>query len=136
MTNIVLKVPTGRTGQVQTEYGNATIANGLVTVDSRAAPALLGAGFIPQDDDLPTGESLFGGSHTATADEATANEIDIDTGLSVVTSYLVQIFRAGVMVLGDAVVSEAGGVINIADGASTYVVTAGDVVKWVALGTI
>lgn len=74
------------------------------------------------------------GSYTATADDA--NDMDIVTGLDVVTFYNADVFRAGVKVTEDAVFSEATGTITIADGGATYSVTEGDIVKWFAVGTI
>lgn len=49
MTTITLTVPSGRTGQLQTEYGNYRIAGGLVTVDARLARKLIAAGFTSAD---------------------------------------------------------------------------------------
>lgn len=73
------------------------------------------------------------GTHTATAGEATANEVVIDTGMTGATVFVVQIFRSNVNVMGDAVVTLSDGVLTIADGASTYAVTAGDVIKYVVM---
>ena len=71
------------------------------------------------------------GSHTATSAEATANTLDINTGKSDATGFMVQIWRSGVMVLEDAAVSLSAGVLTIADGSSTYSITAGDVITWI-----
>ena len=70
------------------------------------------------------------GTHTVTADEAQAEEVDIDTSVTGATAFLVQIYRDGVNVSGDAVVTLADGILNVADGAVTYEVTEGDVIMW------
>lgn len=71
------------------------------------------------------------GTYTCVANDATANEVNIDTGKEDATAFIVQIWRANKMVLGDAVVTLVDGVLNIADGASTYAVTSGDVITWI-----
>lgn len=103
-------------------------AAGLVTVDSRLVTALLGAGFVPVD-----GQQIQG-TYTAVAGDATANEAVIDTGLDAITSFNVQVFRAGVNVMEDAIVTKTGGELKVADGASTYAVTAGDVINYMVTG--
>ena len=81
------------------------------------------------------GQSTRGGSYTMLAADATANLKDITTGLSTITGLALLVLRAGVNVLGDAVVTITGGTVRIADG-STYNTTANDVVKWIAVGTL
>jgi hypothetical protein len=72
------------------------------------------------------------GTYTADGDDDTANAATIDTGKSTATVFIVQVYRAGVMVMEDAAVSMASGVITVADGAATYAVTTGDVINWIA----
>jgi len=74
------------------------------------------------------------GAHTVTAGEGTAHTLSIATGLTTAVSFFVMILRAGAVVTGDAAVSFAAGSLTVADGASTYAVTAGDVVQWIAVG--
>lgn len=74
------------------------------------------------------------GAHTATSAEATADAAAIVTGLDSITTFQVQILRAGVDVKADAAVTASGGTLTVADGAGTYAVTAGDVIHWVAWG--
>lgn len=130
MSTTVLKAPSDLYGtQLKTEYGDYDVASdGEVTVDSRLVTALIGAGFIPVD-----GQQVMG-SHTATSGEATANAAVIDTGLSAITSFIVQAYRANVNVVGDAVVTVSGGDLSVADG-SSYVLTAGDVINYVVTGS-
>lgn len=70
------------------------------------------------------------GTHTVTAAEETAEEVDIDTSVTGATAFLVQIYRAGVNVSADAVVTLADGILNVTDGAVTYDVTEDDVIMW------
>lgn len=76
------------------------------------------------------------GTYTAVAGDDTAGEKDIDTGLTTITSYTVQILRAGVPISSDQVISKSGGTITVADGASTYDITTGDVINWIAVGAL
>lgn len=75
--------------------------------------------------------------HTVTADEDTANQADVDTGLgSVPDVFIVNVLRAGVDVKADAVVTALGGgdagKIRVADSGVTFVLTAGDVIHLMA----
>lgn len=78
-------------------------------------------------------KAVTGGSHTVTSGEASAHAAVIDTGLTTVDTFIVQITRAGV-VLAEADVSEALGSITVADNSTDYVVTTGDVINWIAYG--
>lgn len=89
-------------------------------------PAGLAAGLAAK-----LGAFVKAGTHAVTGGEATAGTLDITTGITGATVFIVQVFRAGVMVLGDAVVSIAAGVLTIADGAATYAVTEDDIVNWI-----
>lgn len=73
------------------------------------------------------------GQHTVTAGEATANLVDIVTGLADLTlaNVAVTVTRAGSIVTADAVITEpVAGTIRVADGGVTYNVTAGDKINW------
>jgi hypothetical protein len=74
---------------------------------------------------------MISGKHTATAGEATAETLEIATGLAGATGFIVQIFRSGVMVMADAAVSILAGALTVANGAATYDVTEGDVINWI-----
>lgn len=74
------------------------------------------------------------GTYTAVAGDDTAGTVSIATGLSSITSFLVQIFRSGVPLFSDQAVSASGGNIVVADGA-TYALTAGDVINYLAIGS-
>jgi hypothetical protein len=69
------------------------------------------------------------GVYTVVADDATANTVDIDTGIDRATTFQIQIRRAGVEVQDAAVASLAAGVLTVADG-GTYALTAGDKIHW------
>jgi hypothetical protein len=74
------------------------------------------------------------GRHTVTSGEAAAHTMSIATGVTTAVAQIVQILRAGAVVTGDAAVSFSGGNLTVADGASTYAVTASDVVNWLVVG--
>ncbi len=71
------------------------------------------------------------GKHTVSAGEETAGQVDIATGLAAASAMIVQVYRAGVIVTADAVVTLAGGTLGVADGAGTYGVSEGDVINWI-----
>lgn len=79
--------------------------------------------------------SVVGGSYTAVSADDTAGTLDITTGLTTVSSFVVYILRAGVPIYSDQAVSESGGTITVADGGATYAVTADDVINWLAIGS-
>lgn len=73
--------------------------------------------------------------HTVTAAEATANQAVLSEPEAFsITGALVQILRSGVDVKEDAVVTFSNGDMTVADGASTYSITAGDVIYALAFG--
>jgi hypothetical protein len=81
------------------------------------------------------GGALARGIHTATSDEATAGEVEILTGLENPSLYFIQIYRAGVNVRGNVVIThEENGTLVVEDGAGggAYEVTAGDKIHWLA----
>lgn len=99
-------------------------------VVGRALEAASGDGAIVEVELLSQVEATAQGSHVATAGEATANAAAIDTGLGAVTNFIVQIYRGDVQLNLDQDISVSAGTITVADGASTYAVTAGDVINW------
>ena len=74
-------------------------------------------------------------NYTVVAQDATDDDIVIDTGLTTVSSFNYHILRAGVNFGGsDEVVTISAGVITITED-TTYVITADDVVYWIAVGS-
>lgn len=82
--------------------------------------------------DGPLTPAMKTGKYTAVAGDATANYADIDTGLGAISSLNVLIIRSNIPRFLDQVITVTNGVIRVADGASTYQVTAGDVIHWQA----
>lgn len=79
--------------------------------------------------------SVLAGTHTVTSGEDTANTCSFASGLSILTAMVVMILRSGAVATGDAAVSASGGTLTVANGA-TYVLTAGDIIHWMAVGTV
>lgn len=86
-----------------------------------------------------TGIAARSAIYTVTAGDVTATQSDIATGLltaplvpsAVVGTSIVEIWRAGVNVTRDAAItSPSVGTLRVKSGASTYVLTAGDIVKY------
>jgi len=76
------------------------------------------------------------GTHTVVIGEASAvDQAEIDTGLTSITAFQVQIYRSNVPVFSNQVVTASGGTITVASGA-TYEITAGDVIQWFAIGVL
>lgn len=80
--------------------------------------------------DAPQIPATAQGVATASAQNATDNYVDIDTGLGAVTTLQVMIVRSNIVQFKDQVVTITAGVIRVADGASTYQVTASDKIYW------
>ncbi len=76
------------------------------------------------------GFNLFADLYTATSDDATANQMEVDTKYVDATGFIVQVFRADVNVSADVVVTLTAGVLNVADG-STYSVITGDKLHYI-----
>lgn len=74
------------------------------------------------------------GAHTVTSGEAAAHTLAIATGLTTAVAFIIQVLRAGAVATAVAAGSISGGTLTVADGASTYAVTDGDVVEWIAIG--
>ena len=74
--------------------------------------------------------SVVRGSYTAVAGDATADVITIDSGLTAIVGWQVQILRSGVDVTGDIVMTASDGDLVLTE-SSTYVITADDVVNYV-----
>lgn len=84
---------------------------------------------------LRTAAPIAYGTYVVTAGDAAANHADIVTGLADLTlaNCAATVRRAGADVTLDAVLSEpAAGTLRVADGGTTYNVTAGDVITWAA----
>lgn len=80
----------------------------------------------------PTG-AVRAGAYTVTSGDDTANTTTIATGLSSISSVTVQVIRSNKVATSDAAITVSAGNLTVADG-STYVLTAGDVLRWVAVG--
>jgi hypothetical protein len=78
-------------------------------------------------------KKIVGGSASVSAGDDTANTKTIATGITVVTA-IVQVIRSGKVVSSDAAVSFSAGNLVVADG-SSYVLTSGDTINWVAFGS-
>lgn len=112
----------------------AKMISDLNRSNKSAQNATLGTRLGGAEDDIDDLEAMYiyRGKATASAAQATANAVDIVTGLAVVSAYIIQIHRSGVDVKSDAVMSQPeAGTLRVADG-STYSVTSGDVITWIA----
>jgi hypothetical protein len=88
----------------------------------------------PSGVGLPGG-IVKGGTYIATSADASAGHLTIVTSLSSVDVAQVTITRSGVNVTADAVVATSGPDIDVTNGATTYVIAAGDVIAWIAIGS-
>lgn len=113
---------------VHFEQGGSTL-----TVESGGAIAVKTGGSITYNGVANTGV-VKGGSYTVTAGDDTANTTAITTGLSSITTFDVKVIRSGKNVASDTSLSASGGTLTVADG-SSYTLTNGDVIKWIAIGS-
>jgi hypothetical protein len=87
-------------------------------------------------DLVVTNAAVKSGTYTMVAADDTAGSKAIATGLTSISTFIVQFLNAsGVVVGADAVLTASGGNITIADG-SSYKLTAGHFAKWIAVGTL
>lgn len=103
----------------------AAVWNVLVTAAEKAKLVNLGV------------DKLFVENYTAVAGDDTTGYYDCDTGFGVAPDgWNVQVYRAGVDVKNDAIITALGGgdagKIRVADGGATYAVTANDVIMLMA----
>lgn len=82
-----------------------------------------------QDVDLGTRLGQAKGSYTAVTADDTAGSLAIDSGLTAIVGWNVQIYRSDANIAHDAVVTASGGTLTVADG-STYAITADDVINY------
>lgn len=79
------------------------------------------------------GKMMAGGAHAVTGGEGSAHTCTMATGLTTISAAVVQVIRSGKVATSDASVSYTGGNLVVADG-STYALTSGDVLNWIAYG--
>jgi len=76
-------------------------------------------------------EGVARGTYTATGADEVAGTLDIITGLTTVVGFVVQIYRAGILLTAYDV-TEATGTLTIATNGTDYVVTEDDVINYIA----
>jgi hypothetical protein len=69
-------------------------------------------------------------SHTVDAAEETAGSVDIVSGLSSISGFIVQVYRADIL-LGSYDVSASVGTLTVATNETDYVVTENDVINYI-----
>ena len=70
------------------------------------------------------------GVHTVTAAEASANKVEINTGMSGATGFVVQVVSSGKVATLDAALSIADGVLTVGDG-TNYNTVENNVISWI-----
>lgn len=76
-----------------------------------------------------TVEGTETGTHVVTGAEATAETLDIVTGITAISGFIVQVYRAGIL-LGSYDVTATAGTLTIANNSTTYVLTENDVINY------
>ena len=72
----------------------------------------------------------YGGTHTVTSGEDSANSAAINTGKANAVGFILQVYRADVHIPGpDA--DMVAGVITVVDVSGGYTLTANDVINWI-----
>lgn len=72
--------------------------------------------------------SVNRGGHHVTAEEAAAGCAAIETHLTVINGHMIQIYRAGHIVTGDAIVSIEKGTLYVQSGEMSYQMGEGDII--------
>jgi hypothetical protein len=115
---------------------SSTVQTQLNKMNRAAQNAVLGtwlAALWTSVDGMSAASGLKKGVTTVSAAQATANVVNISTGLASVTGWVAQVYRDGVNVTADGVFSaQTGGVLRCADGAATLDLTEGDKIHWFA----
>jgi Putative phage tail protein len=104
--------------------------NGLEDI-STVSPYL----YTPTGAGIPPNQTA-GGNYTVTSGDVTAGQSTIPTGLAAIASESVTIKRSGSVVTSNATIATSGSDILVASGPSgtgSYVLTAGDVIVWLAV---
>lgn len=125
---------TSSAGSFATTLANSGVSAASYTVNGNALFTVDAKGRLTSASNATVTQANIGiarGNHTVSAGEDTAGTVSIAAGLTVNTA-IVQIKRSGAVATSDAAVSWSGTNITVADGA-TYVLTAGDVISWIAL---
>lgn len=108
-------------GTLQLESGSAVTLAGVDKTDEFAAALAL---------------TVKAGAYSMDADDATANSATIASGLASITTVICQVVDSGNnVVTSDADITTSSGNIVVADG-STFNVTDGYVVRWIAIGAL
>lgn len=68
-------------------------------------------------------------AYTAVAADDTAGSKAFTTPFKKIDNWILQVSRSNADVHEDAAVTTSGGTITVADGAATYVITAGDIIR-------
>jgi hypothetical protein len=135
---------TGHNTLIFLQQGGAiqTVAAGGL-IDVKASGGLKVNGAVVDPANTPVANSLAStstnkimaaGTHSTTAPEGIANTLTIATGLTTITSAIVQVLTASnAVATTDAVVTWSGGNLTVADG-STYNTVSGQIINWFAFG--
>jgi hypothetical protein len=126
--------PTYQTKNYEQEGGNAWVIGGTLEI-ANGGTLILDAGSTFEQGAVPSSGITRGAQHAVTGGEVTATSVVLATGLTTLAAMFVMILRAGKVVTADAGVAFAGGNITLTAGAATYVLTAADVVNWIAVGS-
>jgi hypothetical protein len=73
---------------------------------------------------------LVKGTYTVVAGDDTANTKSIATGLTAITGFIVQVYRADIL-MSSIKVTKSNGNLIVSDNSTTYVLTTGDVINYI-----
>jgi hypothetical protein len=125
--------PTYQTKNYEAEGGGLWVVAGTLEI-ANGGTLILDAGAVFGQGAVPSSGITRAAQHTVTSGEVTATSASIATGLTTLVAMTVMIERAGKVATSDATISFSAGNIVVTAG-STYVLTAADVVNWIAVGS-
>ncbi len=103
-------------------------------VVASALPASISLPYTSAEDAIAGAAVFASGQYTVTAADVTATASTIATGLlNSISAQLVQVSRSGVIMPSIYAVASGTNIV-VASNSTTYVLTAGDVVNWIAYG--
>lgn len=126
--------PTYQTKNYEKEGGDTWVVGGTLEIASGGTIVVdNGATLLQGANGIQSSGVVRAGQYSVTAGDVTATHSIIATGITTLASMNVMIFRSPHLVTADAEASFAAGSITVTSG-SSYTLTAGDVINWIAVG--
>jgi hypothetical protein len=124
--------PTYQAKNYEAEGAASWVVGGTLEIASGGTLVVASGGSVSYGGASSTGATVAG-KYTVTAADVTATHTAIPTGITTLSALIIQILRTGKITTTDAAPALVSGAIQVSSG-STYTLTAGDIVHWIAVG--